>query len=66
LSEWLVINVASRSIVSSIGAPISSHARERARACAARKRSRPSGSLAIASTSRNAVEDEATCPNSGA
>ena len=31
-----------------------------------RKRSRPPGSLATWSTSRNAVDAEATCPNSGA
>jgi len=61
-----VISVASRSIVSSVGAPASFHAPERARACAARKRSSPPGSLATASTSRNAVDAEATGPNSGA
>ena len=66
LSECALISVASRSIVNRSGTPASSHARERARACAARSRSSPPGSRAIASITRNAVASEATAPNSGA
>ena len=47
LSECVPTNVASRSIVRRFGAPASAHARSRARACAARNRSSPSGSPAI-------------------
>src|SRR5215210_6384967 len=66
LSEWAVTSVASRSIVTRSGRTPSAHACSRARACALRRRSSPSGSEAIASITRNAVESEATSPNSGA
>ena len=46
------------------GAPPSSQARARARACATRSRWNPPGSLAIRSITLNAVDLEATAPNS--
>ena len=65
-SEWLPISVASRSIVKRSGAPASFHTRARAAACAARSHSIASGSLAIWSITRNAVESDATAPNKSA
>jgi hypothetical protein len=66
LSEWLVISVASRSIVNRGGAPASSQTRARARACALRSASSRPGVQAIRSITRNAVDVDATAPNSAA
>ena len=64
LLECAVISVASTSIVNRSGAPCSSQNRSRARACAARSASSSPGSTAIRSITRNAVESDATGPNS--
>jgi hypothetical protein len=63
LSECAVISVASISIVNRPGAPCNSQHRSRARACAARSASNSPGSDATRSTTRNAVESDATGPN---
>jgi hypothetical protein len=59
------ISVASTSITIRSGRAPSAQARSRARARAARSESSASGSQASRSISRNAVESEATGPNSG-
>ena len=63
-SECAVISVASMSIVKDSGAPCNSQNRPRARACAERNASNSPGSDATRSTTRNAVESDATAPNS--
>jgi len=65
LSEWLVMSVASRSIVTRWGFAPSFHACSRAFARAARSSSKRAGSCAIRSITRKAVESEATSPKSG-
>jgi hypothetical protein len=59
------ISVASMSITIRSGRTPNSHARSRARARAVRTASSNPGSFAIRSTSRNAVESDATGPNNG-
>jgi Transposase, Mutator family len=63
-SECAVINVASTSIVNRSGAPESSQNRSRAVACAERSAFSIPASNAIRATVRNAVESDATPPNS--
>jgi len=59
----VVISVASTSIVNRTGTPRRSQNRSRALACAERTASNSPGVDAIRSTTRNAVESDATGPS---